>query len=422
MRGNYLHGGGAVLTWAAFGASWRALRREPGDAAQRAYCRTLGGIGIWATLRMPTTYQGIDRLTRVPNLARLLADSAGVFASWSFGPYMAHLTQMPQPGQQGVAQQGAVRASPADRAVVCGILATLGVTFALARRTGLDETAPEDFIERYGGNPAVLAYTLAHTGYLGSMIYRTLNLSRRSTHRLLHSPEVPPSWRRYGRLQILGWEIGTLHWMHEAARGLLRYHNIPYPARYASTVAGTLSLGSLLLLLSSQFGVLADAPSDYRAYRRLHPLWRDLCRPMPELVLSSLFRPRWSALADALAIDDVALRLVRRAGEIRDGIRELRPYADAAVSALAFARCQAAGLDVGTAEAVTAAATIADAIRARAAGQPAGQPLNAPILRQTQEPSVVITHLQAVSQAYRRSPIVRAVVEEREYVRQRNGA
>lgn len=95
------------------------------------------------------------------------------------------------------------------------------------------------------------------------------------------------------------------------------------------SAAGIVTL-SLSLTMSSWWPLVATVLKwvrDYRAYRALYPLWRDLYEASPGIALEP---PGGSAL-------DIDYRLHRRVVEIRDGWRDLRPYIDRNAHGIAVA-------------------------------------------------------------------------------------
>lgn len=91
MRSVLLDYGPTLLTWAAVIYKLPALRRRPGDWSVRTYWLTLLSLAVTLTLLLPPVYVGLDGLLRVPNLARLLAHSLTLVASWSVQAFLSYL-------------------------------------------------------------------------------------------------------------------------------------------------------------------------------------------------------------------------------------------------------------------------------------------------------------------------------------------
>jgi hypothetical protein len=115
---------------------------------------------------------------------------------------------------------------------------------------------------------------------------------------------------------------------------------------------------SLSLTISS-WGPSAAKPAQwvrsYRSYRALYPLWQDLYRSSPDIVLEP----------PGTAVSDLNYRLHRRVIEIRDGWRDLRPYMDRASNSLDGA---APGSSEEAQQAYTEAAQIWQALHAKRNG------------------------------------------------------
>ncbi|RPK88764.1 MULTISPECIES: MAB_1171c family putative transporter [Streptomyces] len=80
-----------------------------------------------------------------------------------------------------------------------------------------------------------------------------------------------------------------------------------------------LSLGLTIPSWEGRLDKSCQWVSSYHSYRTLYPLWRDLYESSPDIALEP---PR------PASVFDLRYRLHRRAVEIRDGWRELRPYID----------------------------------------------------------------------------------------------
>src|SRR5581483_2753396 len=107
---------------------------------------------------------------------------------------------------------------------------------------------------------------------------------------------------------------------------------------------------------------------------------------------------------------DLNVRLYRRVVEIRDGLLTLRPFVEPQVRAEAGDLGRSAGLDGEELDAVAEAATVAAAIRAKAHGRAmveggvvAAAPADADL-------SAEAAYLTRLSRAYRRSPIVKMML------------
>lgn len=153
-----------------------------------------------------------------------------------------------------------------------------------------------------------------------------------------------------------------------------------------------------------------------RDYRRLTPLWTDLREVVPTI---ELFPQSPGMLYLIALLRQPESRLVRRVVEIRDAYLQLRPHLDPRAARIARQRGTTAGLEGEQLEATVEAATIAAAVRAYR--QPGPGPCSyghaAPVLgfgntEEDSHPSGEVAWLIQVTQAYARSPIVRATLDE----------
>ena len=159
-----------------------------------------------------------------------------------------------------------------------------------------------------------------------------------------------------------------------------------------------LFVGVLLASGAPRLDRLHRWAGQYRAYRRLEPLWRHLHAAFPEI--ARLPDKPWNAPGPRA----VPWRLARRVVQIRDGLLLLAPYRrpDLAIDAPGTG---AAGLER---DAVIEAAHIAAALRTRAAGVPATVDPPDPPPQQPTDLDAELAWLQQVSEALARSPTVAA--------------
>jgi hypothetical protein len=204
---------------------------------------------------------------------------------------------------------------------------------------------------------------------------------------------------------------------HSELHFLLARLGIPYPLDPPDLLANALTIGAVALIFAGTslpaWGSRLGLPSalrwfeQYRAYVSLAPLWRDLCRALPEL---PLVPPASMLLRDQLPPRELGFRLYRRLVEILDARLHLRPYMDPRVAGvvdelrptLPPAQCQPRDI-------VVEAAALELALRARRSGrvsaQAAGQ--RPPERRQ---PDMDLAFFCEVARVRARSPLVRAVV------------
>ncbi|MGW6982586.1 MAB_1171c family putative transporter [Streptomyces sp. NPDC054932] len=140
---------------------------------------------------------------------------------------------------------------------------------------------------------------------------------------------------------------------------------LPRPPKSVESLAWIFADGGNTLVLSGffiptlavhVFPRLRDSVRTHRDYRSLAPLWEELNRAMPTIVLE----PAQSAVAARMPVWGTPWRLYRRAVEIRDGQWALQHHLEKSVATTAEERHRAAGLS-GT---ELAAAVTADQLRA----------------------------------------------------------
>ncbi len=367
------------------------------DTERRAGCLTLLMFTLVLTISLDRPYVLIDTVIGTPNSARLLADCLSIVGIWSLQPAMGFLKDA----------TSAPTSLPGGSRYAFGTLAAQVFFFALARGT---ESAPRDFIQRYGASPFVLAGSLVHEVFIAAVFLR-----------LCHHG-VRESWLRRGRsirslarlrtgILTIGFGFGVTEPTYNGLHALTHQQGLWFPAadpylignylRGAIAVAFTCGI-----LLEACYRPLASPrrgdpywAEAYTTYRRLYPLWRDLTQLTPQIAHPS-FRSR-SLLTDLLAINDIGLRVRRRETEIRDGLHEVRRWADQAVTDRVQALCREIGIDREAARAVVEAETIRAAIECKKRGEMA-----------MARPSEVIAgfrgerdHLVRVADMYRHSPL-----------------
>lgn len=383
----------ALAFWATCAYRWSVRHRQGGNTGT-ADRRALLGMSVAMTLLVPWTYAGVDRLTGIPNLALLLANSLGIYSAWAYHPVLARL--------QGARVQD--RGLLGSGWLMVGTIATMGALIFLAP---VDQSAPRDFMERYAGAPFVAEYRLVLMGYIGAVVYQLF----RATLRRIELIEAlnQPHRRLEIRLGTVGWGLCLAYTVQQGLWPFLTRLDL-VPAPYASALSHALLVGCMLTLLSGGGIRLGHWAARYRAHRRLYPLHRDLRGVIPTLTVNSPFPPESSALADALAVDDLGLRLTSRMGEIEDGLLLLQAYIPAGMTTYAANRCRAAGITGQEADAVIVAASVAVALQRKRRGQRAAESPGPPVDRDPATFTEEIHFLLAVARAYRRSPIVRATL------------
>ena len=188
---------------------------------------------------------------------------------------------------------------------------------------------PTDMFTRdYGHEPLVAAYLLVSLTYLALALIDVIRgtMQIRPRRRRRPRPRTAPD-----RHSAAGSASATSPSRSSSSSG-----SSPETATAGSTLESTTARllavgGGLLVIAGSTLPFLATRTTrartwatTYRNLRRLYPLWELMYRATPGIALD----PPRSALADALRLRDLDLRLYRRIIEIRDGRLALTPYLD----------------------------------------------------------------------------------------------
>jgi hypothetical protein len=381
-------------------------------AVQRANCWTLTSIALALASVLPQVYLAIDEFTGIPNLAGLLNTHLVVFGLWAFQPIVGQLLasgieyRMIDPHLARHMQ--ARRKILGSRWFLIGIITILTVLFTLAPVHETEAPGFNGLIARYGEAPFMTEYTFIAAGYLGLFTFDLFLLARAGIQ-----PGLPPSLRLRARLQAYGWIVALVLLLHECLYVVLRRLDMAYSANNSQAIRSGLIAGSIMLLMSGSFLDLYRWACHYHAHRQLFLLWRDLRRATPEIKLRVLFQPSRSSLGDALAVNDIQLRLQRRAMEIRDAALALRPYVNVAAIERAQHLCLVARLGEDDTRATIEAVALRSAIRTKLSGNklellplPASGDIAGEKGAVDELVEREVAHLRRVARAARRSPIV----------------
>ncbi len=321
--------GPTVLAWAAVAYRLPVVWRRTGDPPRHFYWLTLLFLALALTVLLPPVYVAIDRLTGVPNLARLLAHGLVLATGWAVQGFLLQLNYPDGSARRKLHRLGWLSA---------GALAVMTTLFALAP---VDEESLE-FMKRYADAPYMLEYWLVFLASLGLALSNVVRLSWR------YADLTDRAALRLGlRVSAAGGVAGLGYVAHEGFYATARRLGLGYPLGEKEMITTVLvAVATSLMIIGSTmpaWGPRVGIPALYRwvgrygAYRRLYPLWRALVEATPEIALL----PPSSAVMDALTVRDLGFRLYRRVVEIRDGRLALRPYLDPTVAEDARARCRA---------------------------------------------------------------------------------
>jgi hypothetical protein len=346
-------------------------------------------------------YLAVDRLTNVPNFARLLGHILVIFASCSSLALLIHLSI--------TRAQAAIYVRRALWLAIA-INLILALCFAFSKA---DVEEPIAFTAHYADSAFIEVYRLAFIAYVGIMLLGVVRLSLR--YRTVSRSR--PSMHLGITLVIVGAIIGLGYVAHGLLYLLARRLNLPYPIPddLASTVLGALSVSTVVVgATMPQWGGLFRIPRAYQwlenrhACRRLYPLWRDLSACAPDVVLGSVPSP----LADAISLRDIGIRLYRRVVEIRDGRLAIAGQVPPGTAERAEGMGRAAGLTGHELLATVEAACLRAATQANGRNQDNANRGSVPRTITAVELTDEVAFLQLVADAYRHSPIVKAVAAE----------
>lgn len=293
--------------------AWRRRRRQPGEVTRRLWLAlTSGGLALCFTLLQPPIYGFVDRATGVPNAARLLANLLAVGATWCVNRWLAI---MPSPA---LPPSRLDRLSRSPALALAALIALAAFWFAGPR----DVTEVDDYVAHYGTSPAVLAYRLVFSGYLGLTgvgLCRRVWAYRQAARR--------PLTRAALGLQTVGWASAVFYLAHEGGYAVMRYLERSYSAAQAERAQGLLLAGAMVPLAigrafphcGTRLLRLQRWFARYRAYRQIEALARALPpgTPAPPVVVTR------GGLRAAPGRRDLDVRLHFRIMVIRDGATRL---------------------------------------------------------------------------------------------------
>ncbi len=383
MTGIVVSGGLALLVaielahrlWAA---DWR-----PTNKGERAICLALAAATTVFTLAIPPVAEKLRQLSGHPNLPALLIAAIAVFGGWTLYPFVEHYWTG-TPARRGI--------SDSPWLMVATIAAITALEVA-ATHAGASR--------RHGLLPLTFAAQSIFTGYMGLTAFRMERIAVRC-RRLVEAPRE----RRQMDAYILGWVLAVAANAHAQLVLTARQFDLPlYTTPSPSRVTVGLLICCITLLNSGALLEFHERRRQARTHHHLGPLWRLIHEAVPQAILF----PPTTGDDEGGTIGEPKLALYNRVFEIRDGLRELRRYADPAVAEWAAGLCRQAGLHGAEAQATIDAAILDDALRARAQGRAPRHLMGVPAGPAASDLADAASYLLKVDRAYRRSPIVAAM-------------
>ncbi|OEJ21023.1 MAB_1171c family putative transporter [Streptomyces subrutilus] len=356
---NIVYGILAVISWSAFAYKLRDLIKDPGNRELRLLCLAIATFATPFVVAAPWAYVRIDRLIGITNIATLitytsvavcLASFLALLVSWSSAQDRIKLWH---------------RLLVAYAVVTVGSMITL---FSLADVS--DGEHHVDFDVHYAETPYITQFLLV---YAVLFVVGMTGLTRMCWG---YSKAVDRPWLRRGlRVVAVGAVFGLGY-------GIPKVVSLTWdllgtsPLHFISVVVAPMSASISAMLFAVGFtmpawGVGLDSArarvNEYRAYRRLLPLWQAMTGAHPEVVLLPDLYP--SNPRRAFRDDDLSFLVSRMVIEIRDVQLALRPHFDPAVARAVRELSQVQAKPADEVEAIIEAAQITHALRAKAAGK-----------------------------------------------------
>jgi hypothetical protein len=406
MNRALVFGAPLLLLWAAAVGKLAALRRDPRNPARWAYWLALVALALGLTVLRPPWVASVDSTMQVRTVGRVFGHSLVLASACAVQAFLAYSIYPTALARRRIHRRGLVLT-----ATITLLAALFGVS-RLQHRT-------MDFPVHHGLAVATTdLYWLAFVGYLAWML---LDMVRLNWHwaNLTDQAVLQLGLRltAAGATAGLGY-VGCLV-LDVAASQLGLTH------RFVSEILPlqiVLSACILLIVIGTTmpaWGPRVGLPKllrrvgQYRAHRRLYPLWRALCQAVPDIALA----PPAGVWRDRLRARRLEFWLHRRVLEIRDARLALRPYFDPQVAQTTAALGRQAGLDGEDLHAAVEAASLAAAVHAKAHEQPAAADwVSAAAVGGTELAADLESEsawLMKVAAAYAHSPLVRALVAQR---------
>ncbi|MFY1650301.1 MAB_1171c family putative transporter [Solwaraspora sp. WMMB762] len=346
----------AAAGWLAFGYKLGDLRRDRDNRVLRAMVYAFCSFAAGVTVAVRPVAEAVDRITGLPNLAKLLAH-AGVMGVAANSEILLLFLALPP----------AVAARRVRRRVIASMTAFGLLTVLWA--TTLAGAAPIRLVVEDAAHPAVAGYLVV---YLIVFVCYAADLARLCWR---FSLVTPRRWLRRGlRITAFGATAALLYCATKAGY-LVAYRVGREPAGEPQIAAVLVTVGALSMLIGLTLPTWGPAMDTgrtwlrrHRSWRRLAPLWRAVSAAQPHLVLDDRAHHR------RVALRDIDYALHRRITEIRDSRLALRPYIDRRIAPTADRLAAAAGLTGPDRTALVEAAMIAAGVRQAATGTPVREP------------------------------------------------
>ncbi|ANP52044.1 hypothetical protein J2Z21_009272 [Streptomyces griseochromogenes] len=360
LRFNLVYGVLAVISWSAFFYKLRDLIKSPRNRELQLICGAIALYAIPFVIASPWIYVRVDTVLGVTNITTLFvycsvalceASFLALLVSWSSAQNRIQLWH---------------RLLIAYAVVSVAAMVTL---FSLGNVS--DGEHHVDFDVHYAQAPYISEFLLVYALLYVVGMFGLAFMCRRCAKVVTDRP-----WLRRGlRTAAVGGFIGgsgygvtkfaSLTW-DILGTSPLHWASVNVAPMCASVSAWLLTVGLTMPVWGVGLDRLRERISLYRAYRRMSPLWAELTRVYPEVVLFPDIHH--ASPLQALRDEDPHFLVNRTIIEIRDSQLALRPHYDPQVANAARELCTARGMGGDEVEAIAEAAQIKAALRARASG------------------------------------------------------
>ena len=365
---NIVYGALAVISWSAFVYKLRDLIKDPGNRELRLLCLAIAAFATPFVVASPWLYVRIDKLLGTTNIATLIIYTSVAICLTSFLALLVSWSST----QNRIRLWHRVLVAYAVVTVVSMI-----TLFSLGDVSDAEHAT--DFDVHYAGTPYITQFLLIYQLLFIVGMTGLTNMCRR------YAKAVDRVWLRRGlRVVATGAVFGLGYSIPKAVSLIwdlvgtspLDFVNMVVAPMCASVAAWMFAVGFTMPAWGVGWENARERVRDYRAYRKLHPLWAALTSTFPEVVLLPDLYPShpWRALRH----EDLSFLVRRQIIEIRDSQLALRPHYDPAVAETARKLGTtkpkrrlgtAKGTHTDQVEAIVEAAQIKAALRAKAAGK-----------------------------------------------------
>jgi hypothetical protein len=366
-------------------------------------------LALALTVLTPRVSGAIDTVLAVPNIARLIAHALTVWAATAALCMLVYWTHTPQ---------ATPRAVQIRQFLAVAATAILAALFVVARTPATNV----DWFATYAHRPAVAAYMVVFGGILTYTLIDLARLSLRYARRI-----TGRSMTRLGlRLFAAGGLIGLGYSVTIVVVAIAeQFIDLGTSWTYVSMISqlasiGLITIGSVLPGTANASAAALHRAQDAHHCELMEPLWRAIVQAHPAIPRRQpRSRTVWGRATAWLASwwgDGRSLS--RRVLEIRDGYLQLGPWFDSTVNDRAVALSREAGLSGPELQATVEAAVVAAALDAKGHGEP--QVGTGEVEPGGEDLTGEVRWLSRVSQAFAHSPVVAAILTERDEARDAN--